>query len=153
MTRISTGDAKVDTLIALARCAHIYDRHLEKKLAKYHVNRTEYYVLDVLKENGGTMKLSELKDWLQIARHTLTLVMNSLEEKGLIERKLCSADRRSLQIYLKRKGQQCIERIIQDRQVITYKLMSTINMEETKAMNENLELLRLSLLKDAQIVS
>ena len=146
MTRISTGDAKVDTLIALARVAHIYDRHLEKKLAKYGVNRTEYYVLDVLKENDGILRLSEIKDLLQVARPTITLVMNSLEDKGLIERKLYISDRRSLQIKLKRKGLNYIERIIQDRQEIAHKLMSSINIEAAKAMNDNLELLRQGLL-------
>ena len=147
MTRISTGDVKVDTLIALARVAHIYDRHLEKRLSKYGINRTEYYLLDILKENNGTMKLSELKDWLQVARHTLTLVVNSLENKELIERNIYQGDRRSLEISIRPKGWECINLIVKDRLEIAHKLMSSISEEKADTLNKSLETLRTSLLK------
>ena len=145
MRRIKTGDSKVDALIGLGRVAHIIDGLLERQLAKYDINRSEYILLDVLKETGNSLRPSDLKIWLHLAKHTITMIINSLEKKELVERKIDGSDRRSIQVSLTSRGWELIGQIMPVRRQIADEVMSCLSEDQVERMDASLETLRLHL--------
>jgi DNA-binding MarR family transcriptional regulator len=140
--KIKTGDAKVDAFIGLNRVAHIIDGLLERQLAKFSINRSEYTLLDVLKETGSSLRPSDLKIWLHLAKHTITMLINSLEKKGFVQRRIDDSDRRSLQISLTSRGWELIGQIMPVRRQVAHEVMSCLPEEQIERMDAWLETLR-----------
>lgn len=145
MRKIKTGDTKVDAFIGLARVAHIIDGLLERQLSKYNINRSEYILLDVLKETGTSLRPSDLKIWLHLAKHTITMLINSLERKGLVQRRIDDSDRRSLQVSLTSRGWELTGQIMPVRRQVVHEVMSCLPEEQIEKMDAWLETLRVHL--------
>jgi len=143
--KIKTGDIRVDALVGLTRVAHIIDGLLEKELTKYSISRSEYILLDVLKEAGNSQRPSDLKLWLHLAKHTITIIINSLEKKGLVERRIDASDRRSLQISLTPHGWELLGQIMPVRRKLAHEVMSCLSEEQIEKMDAGLEALRVHL--------
>ena len=142
MDRIDTGDVQVDTFIAFLRVADILDKYLETQLANYPLSRTEYLIMTYLKLNGGRMRPTDLSKCVFRAKHTISILVNSLEKKDLIRREIDSKDRRSLQVSLTTQGWDLIERIWQARRDIAHRAMSCFTQQQIKRIKEELNILR-----------
>ncbi len=59
-----------------------------------------------LHERKGTkaMRPSAISEYMQLKQPTITPILQSLEEKGLIERHVCEEDRRAIEISLTETG-------------------------------------------------
>lgn len=69
-------------------------------------------VLDFLKyHNGASQK--EIAKGCHIEAGSLTSVLNRMEEKGLVERKMLHGNRRSYYIFLTEKGKNILETVTQ----------------------------------------
>ena len=146
MERIETGDPKVDAMVAFFRVADILDRHLELELENYPVTRTEYLLMISLKMHGGHMRPTDLSNHIFRAKHTISVLINSLEKKGFIQREINKKDRRSLKISLTNRGWELVEQIWEARRNIAYKAMSCLDEQETDRIKESLNTLREHLL-------
>ena len=85
--------------IALRNVDEIY-KHETKEL---NLAVIEWYILRVLYEEDGQMA-SHLAKAVGRAATSFTPILDQLEKKGLIERKMHPSDRRGVQIYLTNKG-------------------------------------------------
>ncbi len=54
------------------------------------------------KENGKTV--SEIAEYLKIARPSVTVAVNKLESKGYLEKQGCHSDGRVVRVFLSKKG-------------------------------------------------
>lgn len=70
-------------------------------------------VLFIIKNigNDNGILLSKVRNKIKLAPSTVTPIITSLEEKGLIERKIDKKDRRNIYIYLSEKGQRFTENV------------------------------------------
>ena len=66
----------------------------------------ERIVLFIIRNMGDDNKilLSKIRDKIKLAPSTVTPIITSLEEKGIIKRKIDTKDRRNIYIYLSAKG-------------------------------------------------
>lgn len=62
-------------------------------------------VLDYLKEHNGSSQ-KEIAKGCHIEAASLTSVLNRMEEKGIVERKMLNHNRRSFYIFLTEKGKE-----------------------------------------------
>lgn len=77
-----------------------------------HINSlkpSEFMVLHTVKhsfidEDKDGLKVSQISDRLKIARPTVTQLVNSLQSKGLLEKKADEHDKRVVRIHLSEKG-------------------------------------------------
>jgi len=79
------------------------ERHIIKGLDQFGVNMAQSFILFCLLENDGST-LSEIGTRAQIENSSLTTMVDKLERDGLVERRLCSQDRRVIRLHLTEKG-------------------------------------------------
>lgn len=79
------------------------ERHIIKGLDEFGVNMAQSFILFCLLENDGST-LSEIGSRAQIENSSLTTMVDKLERDGLVERRLCSQDRRVIRLHLTEKG-------------------------------------------------
>ena len=67
-------------------------------------------ILDYLRDHNGSIQ-KDISAACHIEQASLTSVLNGMEKKGLIERKMKDGNRRSLYVFLTDKGAELSERI------------------------------------------
>ncbi|GAA4609455.1 DNA-binding MarR family transcriptional regulator [Actinoplanes octamycinicus] len=80
---------------------------LEQVLTQRHgLSCHEFEVLDQLAEvaEGGKPRVQDIADVVPITQSALSRLIGRLERQGLIERRLCEADRRGINVFLTEAG-------------------------------------------------
>lgn len=88
---------------ALYACAKEIVRRYKPFLEPYGLTYTQYIALLVLWEKDA-LTVSELGTLLELDSGTLTPLLKKMERSGLLERRRCVEDERSVRIYLTEKG-------------------------------------------------
>lgn len=89
-------------------------------------------VLDYLKYNNGASQKDIAKACF-IEPASLTSILNGMEQKGLIERRMLNGNRRSYYIYLTDIGKQRQEQVHQTFSMLDDKAFNNISTEEKEA--------------------
>ncbi|MBD5157137.1 MAG: MarR family transcriptional regulator [Butyrivibrio sp.] len=94
-------------------------------------------ILDYLKNHDGTVQ-KEIAAACHIEQASLTSVLNGMEKKGLIIRKMCNGNRRSLYVFLTEKGAGLAERIEAEFEDIEKAALDGFAEEEKELLKEYL---------------
>jgi len=87
------------------------DRYLASRLEEYGVSVPQSFVLfSLLEEDGSTLK--EIGTKAQIDSSSMTVLVDKLENEGLLERRLDAQDRRAIRVFLTPKGKELAERVL-----------------------------------------
>ena len=78
------------------------------------VNSSEYGILKLVckinsEQNNPCVIVSDISKRLNVSAPSVTKVLNSLEKKGLVERKIDNENRRNTIVYLTKKGKEIKE--------------------------------------------
>lgn len=95
-------------------------------------------VLDFLKDHDGASQ-KDIAAGCLIEAGSLTSILNRMEEKGLIERRILNGNRRSFHIFLTeegRKGQKIVEESFKDIENLAFQ---NISKEEREAFMKTYE--------------
>ena len=83
----------------------VFQKRLLNALKKASLTAGQPKVLDYLKDHDGAGQ-KEIAAACHIEPATLTSVLNRMEEKGMIERRMRNGNRRSLYVFLSEKGKE-----------------------------------------------
>ncbi|MGE5422115.1 MAG: MarR family winged helix-turn-helix transcriptional regulator [Ignavibacteriales bacterium] len=87
------------------------DKYLSATLDKFGISVPQSFVLfSLLEEDGSTLK--EVGSKCQIDSSSMTVLVDKLENEGLVERKLDSQDRRAIRVFLTAKGRALAEEVL-----------------------------------------
>lgn len=87
------------------------DRYLSARLEEYGVSVPQSFILwCLLEEDGSTLK--EIGGRAQIDSSSMTVLVDKLENEGLVERRLDSQDRRAIRVFLTSKGRKLGEKVL-----------------------------------------
>ncbi len=100
--------------------------------------------------NMDGLSPSKLSHYQHISKNTVSSLLASLEEQGLIERTLSSEDKRSFKIRLTRAGRALIHSTLPKHSSFLTQAFSELTAEEQKALMKLLYKLRQSLLKQVE---
>lgn len=105
-----------------------------------------FEIMKVLKEEG-TMHVAKIGEKLLIAKAQMTHLIDKLVEMGFIEREICPADRRTMNISLNAKGRKFMEE--QDSLILNAVRdnMGSLSDGELEALSGSLRNLRDTLFK------
>lgn len=119
----------------LYACARSLVKKYNPHLAELGLTYTQYIAMMVFWEKG-TCSAKELGDLLYLDSGTLTPVLKSLEQKGLVKRGRSSADERVLMIEITAQGKALQERAV----AIPAKVAPCVNLttEESKNLYQTL---------------
>jgi DNA-binding MarR family transcriptional regulator len=87
------------------------DRYLATRLEEYGVTVPQSFVLFALLEDDGST-LKEIGTKAQIDSSSMTVLVDKLENEGLLERRLDAQDRRAIRVFLTPKGRDLAKKVL-----------------------------------------
>ena len=99
-------------LLNLLGTFDVAERLLAKRLAPYGLSPSSFNVLMILRQHPEGCAMSAMSALLLVSRANITGLIDSLEERGLVQRTACVADRRSKMGMLTDAGGRLLEEIL-----------------------------------------
>lgn len=104
------------------------------------LNMTELVVMRGLEENcpysDNNISISEVQDGLHITKSAISQMMNSLEKKGFIQRKIDTEDRRKIVVTLTKAGKDILKETKESANQNLDKIISNLGDDNTKQFIE-----------------
>lgn len=94
-------------------------------------------ILDYLKDHDGSVQ-KDIAAGCHIEPASLTVILNGMESKGYIERRMQPGDRRSVSVFLTEKGRKYVERLNQEFERIEETALHDFEEAERQRLQEYL---------------
>lgn len=98
-----------------------------------------FAISDLEKKNPGGVSVSDLGRLLRVKSPTITPSINSLEEKGMLERKIDRNDRRVMRISLTPQGRDCLRKMMDHFVVEIRGLVEYLGSDKSRRLADILE--------------
>lgn len=103
----------IDVTIALGRAASTVERVLAKRLKAYDITPVGLQVLiSVLLADGGPIDLTTLGAQVRVTKANVSLVLQGLEKRKLVERATEPTDGRRIRVRLTPRGQEVLDELV-----------------------------------------
>jgi DNA-binding MarR family transcriptional regulator len=135
---LQTDVSTMDQLTA--ELGWVTHRHQTQRLKAFDLTVPQFMTMRALAQTGETCTMSELAEMALQVSATLTGIINRLEERGLVERLLNPADRRSFRVSLTAAGEALLDKIAQQKRSHLQAYLSHLPTEKRQEL--------LSLLQD-----
>lgn len=119
----------LDTFIKLSRARKVIGDRSNRLLAEYGLSESQFGALEAL-YYLGPMYQSQIGEKLLVTGGNMTMVINNLEKRGLINRERAEEDRRQMMVSLSNKGQHLINELFPKHAQNLLNLMGILNAEE-----------------------
>lgn len=130
--------AALRALTIFLRASGSVSNMLKKDMQSYGLNPTEFTVMEVL-YSKGEQPIQIIGNKVLLASSSITYVIDQLEKKDLVERKVNEQDRRVTLVSLTRQGQDLMEDIFPQHTDIISDLYSDLSDEELLQLSETLK--------------
>ena len=110
-------------------------KHLMEQLKDTGLTLGQPKVLDYLKDHDGASQ-KEIAAGCLIEAGSLTSILNRMEEKGLIERKMLNGNRRTFHIFMTESGKKNQKLVEETFEKIEETALNNISEEEQKVFME-----------------
>jgi DNA-binding MarR family transcriptional regulator len=100
-------------------------------------------------EGGPGLRMSDLSRYLGVTPPTVTVVVDRLVERGLVERQLDAQDRRQHRCALTLEGQEMLARVRESSRLRTRRILSELTHPELQVVERAMELMIGAALKSA----
>ncbi|WP_273131249.1 MarR family winged helix-turn-helix transcriptional regulator [Metabacillus sp. HB246100] len=117
--------------IVLSRAHRAFNDVVNKNIATFKLNPTEFAVLELLYHKGD-QPLQQIGGKILLASGSITYVVDKLEQKNLLNRVACPKDRRVTFAQITDKGKELIESIFPPHQERINEIVSVLTEEEKK---------------------
>ena len=125
-------------IIGIMRASNLLVGDLKKTLKNYPINATEFAVMEFL-YSKGEKSIQEIRDRILLASGSATYVVDNLEKKGYVIRKISQKDKRVTYIGLTEIGMKLIDDIFPTHKNNTKKIFEKINDKELVILKEILK--------------
>ena len=125
-------------VIGIMRASNLLVDDLKKTLKNYPINATEFAVMEFL-YSKGEKSIQERRDRILLASGSATYVVDSLEKKEYVIRKICQKDKRVTYIRLTEEGIKLIDDIFPIHKKNTKRIFEKINDKELVILKEILK--------------
>ena len=125
-------------VIGIMRASNLLVDDLKKTLKNYPVNVTEFAVMEFL-YSKGKKSIQEIRDRILLASGSATYVVDNLEKKGYVNRKISKKDKRVTYIKLTKIGENLMDDIFSIHKINTKKIFDDLTEEELDTLKEILK--------------
>ena len=125
-------------VIGIMRASNLLVDDLKRTLKNYPINATEFSVMEFL-YSKGEKSIQEIRDRILLASGSATYVVDNLEKKGYVIRKVSQKDKRVTYIGLTETGMKLIDDIFPAHKKNTKKIFEKINDKELVILKEILK--------------
>ena len=129
-----TGGSGVHVFLVLWKAASAVHSYAEKSLAELEMCSSDFAVLEALLHKGP-LPVNEIGRKVLLTSGSITVAIDRLETKGLVERRAHGTDRRARIVHLTRDGRKLIARIYADHAADMEKLAAaSLSKSERKTL-------------------
>jgi len=129
-----TGGSGVHVFLVLWKAASAVHSYAEKSLAELEMCSSDFAVLEALLHKGP-LPVNEIGRKVLLTSGSITVAIDRLETKGLVERRAHGTDRRARIVHLTREGRKLITRIYGDHAADMEKLAAaSLSKSERKTL-------------------
>ena len=125
-------------VIGIMRASNLLVDDLKKTLKNYPINVTEFSVMEFL-YSKGEKSIQEIRDRILLASGSATYVVDNLEKKGFVNRKISQKDKRVTYIRLTEEGMKLMDEIFPIHKKNTKRIFEKINDKELVILKEILK--------------
>ena len=125
-------------VIGIMRASNLLVGDLKKTLKNYPINATEFAVMKFL-SSKGEKSIQEIRDRILLASGSATYVVDNLEKKGYVNRKVSQKDKRVTYIKLTKIGENLMDDIFPIHKINTKKIFDDLTEEELDTLKEILK--------------
>jgi MarR family 2-MHQ and catechol resistance regulon transcriptional repressor len=104
-----TGGSGVHVFLVLWKAARAAQSYAEKSILELEICGSDFAVLEALLHKGP-LPVNEIGRKVLLTSGSITVAVDRLETKGLVERRASSTDRRARIVHLTKEGRQLITR-------------------------------------------
>lgn len=113
---------------------------LKKDMRSHGLNPTEFTVMEVL-YSKGEQPIQMIGNKVLLASSSITYVIDQLENKNYIERKVNESDRRVTLVSLTKEGQEMMEDIFPQHSKLIENLFGDLTIDEINQISESLKVI------------
>lgn len=135
---MSRENEALRVLTILLRASGSVTNMLKRDMRSYGLNPTEFTVLELL-YSKGEQPIQMIGNKVLLASSSITYVIDQLEKKELVERKVSEADRRVSLIALTENGQELMEEIFPEHTKVINSLFEGLSNVELYDLGESLK--------------
>jgi MarR family 2-MHQ and catechol resistance regulon transcriptional repressor len=129
-----TGGSGVHVFLVLWKAAHAAQAYAEKSLLKLELCGSDFAVLEALLHKGP-LPVNEIGKKVLLTSGSITVAVDRLEAKELVERRAHGTDRRARIVHLTKQGRKLITRAYADHAADMERLSSaSLSKEERKTL-------------------
>jgi MarR family 2-MHQ and catechol resistance regulon transcriptional repressor len=129
-----TGGSGVHVFLVLWKAAHAAQAYAEKSLLKLELCGSDFAVLEALLHKGP-LPVNEIGKKVLLTSGSITVAVDRLEAKELVERRAHGTDRRARIVHLTKQGRKLITRAYADHAADMERLSSaSLSREERKTL-------------------
>lgn len=126
--------------VVLARAHNALAQRASDDVARHQLTLAEFAVLEALYHKGPLL-LGEVQKKILVSSGGVTYLVDRLEERGLVRRKLCASDRRARYAELTEEGKTLMERIFPEHIRCIEDATSALEHSEKEQMIQLLKVL------------
>src|SRR6267378_5187964 len=104
-----TGGSGVHVFLVLWKAARAVEAYAEKSVSELEMCGSDFAVLEALLHKGP-LPVNEIGKKVLLTSGSMTVAVDRLEQRGLVERRAHGTDRRARVVYLTREGRKLIAR-------------------------------------------
>src|SRR5438093_6805666 len=104
-----TGGSGVHVFLVLWKAARAVEAYAEKSVLELELCGSDFAVLEALLHKG-TLPVNEIGRKVLLTSGSITVAVDRLEKKGLVERRAHGTDRRARMVHLTKEGRKLITR-------------------------------------------
>lgn len=138
MNAMNRDEASLRALTILLRASSSVTNMLKRDMQSYGLNPTEFTVMEVL-YNKGAQPIQVIGNKVLLASSSITYVIDQLEKKTYVERKVNENDRRITLVSLTPSGQKFMEEIFPQHSKIIQDLFGELPQEDIENLSESLK--------------
>lgn len=135
---MSREEEALRALTILLRAHGSVSNMLKKDMQSYGLNPTEFTVMEVLYSKGA-QPIQIIGNKVLLASSSITYVIDQLEKKDLVERKVNENDRRVTLVSLSDKGYELMDDIFPQHSDVIKQLFEDVSDEGLAQLSENLK--------------
>lgn len=138
--KMDRNEASLRALTILLRASSSVSSMLKKDMQSYGLNPTEFTVMEVL-YNKGAQPIQVIGNKVLLASSSITYVIDQLEKKTYVERKVNENDRRITLVSLTANGQKFMEGVFPQHSKIIQELFGELSQNDIEQLSESLKII------------
>ncbi|GAF64437.1 putative transcriptional regulator [Bacillus sp. TS-2] len=133
-------DLSLKLFIVLLRSSRSVADYIEEDIKNYNLNKTEFAVLELL-YHKGEQPIQQIGKKVLLSSGSITYVVDKLEKKELIVRRLSEKDRRVTYAVITEKGNHFMAEIFPKNRETIHQLLNPLSDEQKKMMIDTLKII------------